>query len=119
MERVEVAFKSFHDPQNKIVYKVDEPSITENKDRKGNRSGWFIHTQVHITRADNVLTNNLWKYKTSDTRFEHFNRKYSREDVIMYFMGRVYPQNCLEISSEEYEILQGQYETAAKKNRPT
>ena len=119
MEGVEVAYKCFHDPQNKIVYRVDEPSITENKDRRGKRRSWYIRTEVHITRADNVLIGGWWKYKVFDPRGEDFNRKYSRKDVVKYFMGRVYPENCLEISSEEYEILQGQYETAARNNRPT
>ena len=41
------------------------------------------------------------------------------EDVVEYFMSRVYPQNCLEISSEEYEELQGQYETEARNNPPS
>ena len=119
MEGVEVAYKCFHDLQNKIVYKVNDPSITENKDKKGHLRDWDIRTEVLITRADNVLIDHQWKHKTSDSRYKSFPKRYSREQVIEYFMGRVYPQNCLEISSEEYEILQGQYETAAKKNRPT
>lgn len=112
-----MAYKYFHDPQNRTVYRVDEPSITENKDRRGQRRSWYIRTEVHITRADNVLTGSQWKYKVFDPRGKYFNRKYSREDVIEYFMSRVYPQNCLEISSEEYEVLQRQYETDARNNR--
>ena len=109
--------KYFHDTQNKIVYRIDEPSINEEKDGRGQRRRWHISTDVHITRADNVLIGSQWKHNVLRPRRKYFNRKYSREDVIGYFMSRVYPQNCLEISSEEYEVLQRQYETEAKNNR--
>ena len=112
-----MAYRHFHDSQNKMVYKVDEPSIIENKDKRGQRSSWYISTKVHITRADNVLTGSQWKYKILDLRYKYFKPKYSRENVIEYFMSRVYPRNCLEISSEEYDVLQKQYETDARNNR--
>jgi len=108
--------KYFHDSQNKTVYRVDEPSIIENRDRRGRRRSWYTHTEVHITRADNVLTGSEWKYRVFEPRHEYFDRKYSKEDVIEYFMSRVYPQDCVEISFEEYELLQRQYEPDARNN---
>lgn len=110
-------YKYFHDAVARTVYRVDDdPNILENRDRRGRRSSWYISTKVDITRADNVLIRNQWRYPIFKIPNEHFHRKYSRDEVISYFMGRVYPHNCAEITSEEYEALKTKYDTEARGN---
>lgn len=106
----------FHDSQNAIVYKIDKHVIDENKNRKGKRRWWYIWTSIHITSKVNVLNGSQWKQKILDTKDEYFDKKYTREDVINYFMSNIYPKSCLEISSEEYNFFQRHYEKEAKNN---
>ncbi len=110
-----MAYKYFHDAIAKTVYRVDDdPNILENKDGLGRGRPWYISTKVDITRADNVLIKNQWRYETSKIHAEHFDRKYSRDEVISYFMSRIYPHNCTEITSEEYDALKTKYDTEAR-----
>ena len=47
-------YKYIHDIENRIVYRhPEEPNVQEEKDRKGNRIGWWISMTVDITKAEN------------------------------------------------------------------
>lgn len=114
-----MAYKYFHNLKNRTVCRVEDPSTHESKSSQGEHRGWYISTRVLITRADNVLEGSRWKYPTSGVPHDNFGKRYSKEDVIMYFMGRVCADYGSEISSDEYEKLKERYETEAKSNRPS
>ena len=104
-------YKYRHSPDEKTVYKfTSQPTIHEERNAKGKRTGWFAYIDVDITRADNRLKLNRWLYPTSDRPTQHFDYRYDKEQVAMYFLSHHSPQGS-EISEEEYVRLRDKYES--------
>lgn len=107
-------YKYIHDRENRIVYKHPEkPNVQEEKDRKGNRTGWWISMTVDITKAENKLHNNQWDYPTSAYPRQHLHVQYPKEIAISYFMINHAPPGE-EISQSEYEKLHKKYDAEAR-----
>ncbi len=102
-----------HSSPKLTVYKYPvEPSVIEQKTKKGKRIGWTVSMEVRVTRADNVLTQNRWKYPTSEYPRQPFDPRYSRDEVISYFYMHHVPDGD-DITEAEYLALSARYDTNA------
>ena len=107
-------YKYIHDIENRIVYRhPEEPNVQEEKDRKGNRTGWWISMTVDITKAENKLHNNQWDYPTSAYPRQHLHVQYPKEIAIYHFMNNHAPRGA-EILQAEYEKLHTEYDAEAR-----
>lgn len=111
----------YHDEPNQTVMAMrSDPSVHEQKDKRGRRAGWFVSSDVEITRADNVLLRptHQWKYPVRSNPSQHFDAHYSREDVVHYFHVHHAP-NLPQIDEATYVTLKAKYEAQAHKNERT
>ena len=109
-------YNYIHDKSNRTVYKFPiSPNITEQKDRRGNRTEWIADMAMCITRADNKLNQNQWLHATSDYPRQHLDPKYTKDRVIYYFLRRHIPPGET-ISETEYVAIHQEYEDLATAN---
>jgi hypothetical protein len=103
-------YKYRHSKDSKTVYRYPkELIITEQRNKQGKRIGWEVGMQIDITRADNILNRNQWKYPTSDYPTQQFDAHYQRPQVISYFLMRHEPSGD-DITQPEYDLLRKKYE---------
>lgn len=96
------------------VYQLpSEPDVTEQKDKKGRRTGWSIRMQITITRKDNRLIGNQWEHPTTSYPKQQFDAHYTRESAASYFLMHHKPDGE-EISEERYLELRATYQSAAR-----
>ncbi len=120
----------YHNPTERIVYYVpDVPEVTKEntnptkRNKRPRQEGWFVQTEIEITRADNFIEHgtNQWHYQTSKNLYEHYAPTDSKEQVVSWFKGLIrnhFPKMGNEISKEEYYKLKQLYEEEARKNMP-
>lgn len=101
----------FHNKEARAVYAVDEPVVYE---RDGH---WNISTDVEITRADNYLTKDRWKYDTGACpRESYYQKNYSKESALGYFFSNNIKGFGELVSKEEYEKFRDEYGAEARTN---
>ena len=118
----EMTMKYYHDANAETVYAMEmPPSVTEQKDKRGRRTGWYVSGRITITRADNALLQPRpqWKYRVLDFPTQSFDAhdSDSESDVIGYFLMHHEPKG-LGIDAETYKKLHAEYEAKARKNKP-
>ena len=108
-------YKYRHDIANRTVYRFpSEPTVLEQRDKKGNRTGWSVKMAIDITRADNKLNGSQWKHATSAYPSQQFDPHYkTKAEVVSYFLMRHAPDGG-EITEEQYELVQANYEHFAR-----
>ena len=92
-------------------------SVREQTGQHGQRIGWYVSSEIEITRADNVLLRprHQWRYPVHSNPYQHFDAHYSREDVTHYFHVNHAP-NLPKIDEATYMALKEKYEAQAYKN---
>jgi|ERR1043165_1038238 hypothetical protein len=116
-----MSFKYYHDAGKKVVYRMPaEPTVIEQKDSEGRRTGWTVQSEIGITRANNapIPTSHQWKYRLHENPQEYYDAKDSRADVVGFFNTQHVP-NCLEIDHDTYDKLRKEYENEARQNKNT
>lgn len=109
-------FKYLHDAENRIVYQAPaEPTVVEQMSNRGLRIGWSARMEIRIICADNRLIGTLWQHATSAYPTQTFDPRYSKEQVISFFLNRHTPQG-IPITREQFDQLQAQYEASAKQH---
>jgi hypothetical protein len=107
-------YEYHHDLAAQTVYKFpSQPSVTETKDGRGRRTGWYGSMEILITRAENKLHGNQWEHATSDYPTQHFKPDYTRESAMAYFLGNHAPGGE-SISEGEYVSLRDKYDAMAR-----
>lgn len=107
-------YKYIHDAGNGVVYRLPtDLTVSEQRDRKGKRIGWSVRMEIEITRADNRLINNQWEHPIASIPEQHFDDRYSQEQVISYFHMHHDPHGD-EISEDTYSALKQEYEAKAR-----
>lgn len=107
-------YKYIHDAAARTVYQIpSEPTIIEEKNKRGKRVSWSANMKILITRADNKLNGNRWKHATSSYPTQSFHAHYTKENVVSYFLMHHAPNGEF-ISPEQYAELQSQYEAIAR-----
>ena len=113
-----MTYRYFHDEQRRLVIRMPaEPTVIEQKDRNGRRTGWVVQSEQEITRADNALKPNSyqWKYRVRSNPQENYGSRDDRGKVIQFFNTQHVP-NLPEIDEDTYRRLQRLYEQEARKN---
>lgn len=101
----------YHHKRARAVYAVNEPVVNE---RDGH---WNISADVEITRADNYLTKNRWKYDTGACpRESYYQKNYSKESALGYFFSTNINGFGESVSKEEYEKFRDEYAAEAGAN---
>jgi len=110
-------FKYFHDTEKQTVYRMlTQAIIIEQRDTRNKKnSGWSLRMQIELTRADNSLVNNHWKYPCGEFPQQYFDARYSKESALAYFYERYTPR-CQEIDCATYRTLMIEYEAKARAN---
>ena len=109
----------YHDiPNQTVISAPDTPTVSERK-KRGEFEGSTVSAQLNITRADNYIdpATHQWKFRVMEYRRDRYETRDSREEAIGHFMNSNYPA-FPEISADEYQRLQAQYEQIANNNRP-
>lgn len=110
-------YKYIHDAQNRVVYKIpNEPTVIDQNDKHGKRTGWSVNMEILITRADNRLNSHRWQHPISAYPSQSFDAHHTKEEVISHFLMSHEPDGD-DISLEQYTALQAQYEAIAR-NQP-
>jgi hypothetical protein len=110
-------YKYYHNSETQTVYRVPtQPNVTEERDSKTRKLiGWTISMSIVLTRADNTLINNHWKYSCGEHPEQFFPARYNLDSAISYFYDRHTPRGD-EIDQVKYQALTAEYETKARNN---
>jgi hypothetical protein len=103
-------YKYFHDEKKQTVYRM--PMTPDVFDSTGE---WSIHLQIDISRADNVMVGNHWKYPWGEPHQQTLSSKYTKEQAISFFYDRATPK-CEEIDEESYKKLSAKYSSISESN---
>mgnify|MGYP006286741161 CR=1 FL=1 len=104
-------YRYFHNSETQTVYRIPmHPNVDEERDKKTKRIiCWLVKMEISLTRADNVLVNNHWKYPWNEYPQQKFEAlRYTKELAISYSYERHTPK-CEEINQETYQSLAIEY----------
>lgn len=104
-------FQYIHDAEKQTVYRFPlRPQVMAQPmgSTKRKRICHYVRMEISITRADNELTGNRWKYPTSNYPSFTYDDRYDADEAEHYFMLHYAPRGAT-ISREEYELLATQY----------
>jgi hypothetical protein len=96
-------YQYIHDVEGGKVFRFPiEPQVTPRPVHH------YVRMQIDIVRADNVLTGNQWKFRTSDYPDFTYDDRYSATQAAEYFMQNYAPRGQ-RIDREEFERLAALY----------
>lgn len=102
-----------HNLADRILYEFpDQPTVSEETDKRGLRLGWVAEMQISITRPDNNIIGSQWKYAIMDIGRAHYPAHYSRIQVIDSFRLHHEPRGE-SIPETQFKVLKVEYENAA------
>lgn len=107
-------FKYFHDPAAEVVYRQPVCPKLIKRSHNGKLTGWHLSLNIDITRADNwIESSGQWHYPVIDIQTQEFDKPYSQEDAISFFLMRhsieaIY-ENIFQIDEANYATLAAKY----------
>lgn len=105
-----------HDAESRTVYRLPRtPTVTE-RNKRNRLVGWHISIGIEVTRADNILMGNTWKYPVRYYREQVFLAATdTRQSAINYFLTNHTPRGLV-IDQMTYEGLLQQYSISSRGN---
>jgi hypothetical protein len=108
-------YKYIHNSQEKQVFRMPSVPNVDRAEKSGKLIGWDVRMEIDVTRADNILNGSQWKYPIKNFPKQHFDNRYTEQQVISHFLNRNTPAG-IEIKKEEYIAIKEAYEIDAKSN---
>lgn len=111
--------KYLHNAELKTVYRFPvQPRAREMMDKSKRKIiGWNVSMEISITRADNVLSGNQWKYPIADCPqqyFENIGNRYNNREIVVLHFHRNHDPKGTEIDKDTYLKLKTEYENQAR-----